>query len=233
VLLERVQEALPECELVAACGMTETAGIYAISDRADSVETRATAQGKPCPGVEIRIIDVDTGADVGPGVIGEILVRGYNVMEGYYQDAEKSAATLDADRWLHTGDLYSWTTEGQVVFHGRLKDMLKVGGENVAAIEIESFIARHPSVDWVEVVGAPDPRLDEVPVAFVEVKAGHLVTESELIEFCQGKIARYKIPRAVRFVEPGTWPMSATKINKRALRAQLAEQPLAQPEPAR
>jgi fatty-acyl-CoA synthase/long-chain acyl-CoA synthetase len=233
VLLERVQDALPECELVAACGMTETAGIYAISDREDSVELRATAQGKPSPGVEVRIIDIETGADVGPGVIGEILVRGYNVMEGYYRDPEKTAASLDQDRWLHTGDLYSWTPEGQVVFHGRLKDMLKVGGENVAAIEVESFVARHPAVLCVEVVGAPDPRLDEVPVAFVEVRPGHAVTEAELIEFCQEKIARYKVPRAVRFVEPGTWPMSATKINKRALRAQLAEQLLAQPEPAR
>jgi acyl-CoA synthetase (AMP-forming)/AMP-acid ligase II len=233
VLLERVQGALPDCELVAACGMTETAGIYAISDREDTVELRATAQGKPTPGVEVRIIDIETGEDVGPGVVGEILVRGYNVMEGYYRDPEKTAASLDEDRWLHTGDLYSWTPEGQVVFHGRLKDMLKVGGENVAAIEVESFVARHPAVLCVEVVGAPDPRLDEVPVAFVEVRPGHAVTEAELIEFCQGKIARYKVPRAVRFVEPGTWPMSATKINKRALRARLAEQPLAQPEPAR
>ena len=233
VLLERVQTALPGCELVAACGMTETAGIYALSDRTDSVDLRSTAQGKPCPGVEIRIIDVDTGHDVGIGVIGEILVRGYNVMEGYYGDPEKTAASLDGEHWLHTGDLYSWTPERHVVFHGRLKDMLKVGGENVAAIEIESFLARHPAVQCVEVVGAPDPRLDEVPVAFVEVKAGHAVTDAELVEFCQGKIARFKIPRAVRFVEPGTWPMSATKINKRALRAQLAQTPLPAPEPVR
>jgi fatty-acyl-CoA synthase/long-chain acyl-CoA synthetase len=233
VLLERVQGALPGCELVAACGMTETAGIYAISDRTDSVDLRATAQGKPCPGVEIRIIDIETSQDVGTGVIGEILVRGYNVMEGYYRDPEKTAASLDEDRWLHTGDLYSWTPEGQVVFHGRLKDMLKVGGENVAAIEIESFLARHPAVQCVEIVGAPDTRLDEVPVAFVEIRAGHMVTEAELIEFCQGRIARFKIPRAVRFVEPGTWPMSATKINKRALRAQLADASLPSPELAR
>lgn len=222
VLLERVQDALPACELVAACGMTETAGIYAISGRDDSVALRATAQGRPYPGVEIRIIDLDSGADVGPGVIGEILVRGFCVMEGYYRDPEKTAASLDADGWLHTGDLYSWTPEGHVVFHGRLKDMLKVGGENVAAVEIESFLARHPAVECVEVVGAHDPRLDEVPVAFVEVRAGHELTERELIEFCTDRIARYKIPRAVRFVEPGTWPMSATKINKRALRAMLA-----------
>jgi acyl-CoA synthetase (AMP-forming)/AMP-acid ligase II len=214
VLLERVQDALPSCELVAACGMTETAGIYAISDRTDSVELRATAQGKPCPGMEIRIIDIETGQDVGPGIVGEILVRGHSVMEGYYRDPEKTAASLDDDRWLHTGDL------------------LKVGGENVAAIEIESFLARHPAVQCVEIVGAPDPRLDEVPVAFVEVRPGHDITEAELIAFCQGQIARFKIPRAVRFVEPRTWPMSATKINKRALRAQLAEAVSAAPEPA-
>ena len=222
VLLERVQDALPNCELVAACGMTEAAGIYAISDRDDSNELRATAQGRACPGVEIRIIDIETGHDVEPGVIGEILVRGYNVMEGYYKDPTKTAESLGSDRWLHTGDLYSFTVEGQVVFHGRLKDMLKVGGENVAAIEIESFLARHPAVQWVEVVGRPDPRLDEVPVAFVEVRGGHSLTPDELVAFCTDRISRFKIPREVHFVDPGTWPMSATKINKRELRARLA-----------
>ncbi|MCO5546619.1 hypothetical protein L7F22_000049 [Adiantum nelumboides] len=161
------------CELVAACGMTEAAGIYAISDPDDDVELRARAQGKACPGMEIRIIDVDTGVDVGSGVIGEILVRGYSVMEGYYQDPDKTAQSIDAEGWLHTGDLYSFTVEGQVAFHGRLKDMLKVGGENVAAVEIEAFVARHPAVEWVEVVGRPDLRLDEVPVAFVELRDGH------------------------------------------------------------
>ena len=222
VLLERVQDALPGCELVAACGMTEAAGIYAISDRDDSNELRATAQGRACPGVEIRIIDIETGHDVEPGVIGEILVRGYNVMEGYYKDPAKTAESLGSDRWLHTGDLYSFTVESQVVFHGRLKDMLKVGGENVAAIEIESFLARHPAVQWVEVVGRPDPRLDEIPVAFVEIRDGHSLTADELVAFCTDRISRFKIPREVHFVDPGTWPMSATKINKRELRARLA-----------
>jgi fatty-acyl-CoA synthase/long-chain acyl-CoA synthetase len=221
VLLERVQHALPACELVAACGMTETAGIYAISNRADSNELRATAQGQACPGVELRIVDVDTGQDLGPGVIGEILVRGYNVMDGYHKASDLTVHAIDRDGWLHTGDLYSFTPEGQVAFHGRLKDMLKVGGENVAAVEIESFLARHPAVQTVEIVGRPDSRYDEVPVAFVELKAGHLTTEAELVEFCDGQIARYKIPRAVHFVQPGDWPMSATKINKRELRTRL------------
>lgn len=222
VLLERVQTLLPGCELVAACGMTEAAGIYAISDPDDAVELRARAQGKACPGMEIRIIDVETGDDVGPGVIGEILVRGYSVMDGYYRAQEKTAESIDADRWLHTGDLYSFTPEGQVAFHGRLKDMLKVGGENVASVEIEAFVARHPAVEWVEVVGRPDPRLDEVPVAFVEVKAGHAVTEAEILEFCAGRIARYKVPHEIHFLSADEWPRSATKINKNGLRARLA-----------
>ncbi|MFC5952682.1 class I adenylate-forming enzyme family protein [Pseudonocardia lutea] len=222
VLLERVQTLLPGCELVAACGMTEAAGIYAVSDREDDVDLRSRAQGKACPGMEIRIIDVESGADVGPGVIGEILLRGYSVMEGYYRAPEKTAEALDADGWLHTGDLYSFTREGQVAFHGRLKDMLKVGGENVAAVEIESFVARHPAVEWVEVVGRPDPRLDEVPVAFVEIRAGHTVTEAELLDFCAGRIARYKVPRAFHFLTADEWPRSATKINKNELRARVA-----------
>jgi fatty-acyl-CoA synthase/long-chain acyl-CoA synthetase len=155
-------------------------------------------------------------------VIGEILLRGYSVMEGYYRAPEKTAEALDADGWLHTGDLYSFTPEGQVAFHGRLKDMLKVGGENVAAVEIESYVARHPAVEWVEVVGRPDPRLDEVPVAFVEVKAGHVVTEAELLGFCAGRIARYKVPRAIHFLTADEWPRSATKIDKNELRARVA-----------
>ncbi|MFE3137317.1 class I adenylate-forming enzyme family protein [Streptomyces scopuliridis] len=223
VLLERVQSVLPEAELIAACGMTETAGIYAISDWNDSIETRATAQGKPYSGMEIRILDLETGEDAEVGVIGELLVRGFCVTEGYYHDPEATSAAFDEERWLHTGDLYSWTPEGQVAFHGRLKDMLKVGGENVAALEIESFLARHPAVRCVEVVGAPDPRLDEVPVAFVEVRDGCTVTAEELMRFCRGRIASFKIPRAVRFIEPGGWPMSTTKINKRALRRMLNE----------
>ncbi|GAA4535109.1 class I adenylate-forming enzyme family protein [Pseudonocardia xishanensis] len=225
VLLERVQAAFPGCELVAACGMTETAGIYAISGPDDSQELRATAQGAACPGIEIRIIDMFTGEDLADsGVPGEILVRGYNVMEGYYKDPEKTAETLDGQGWLHTGDLYSWTPEGHVAFHGRLKDMLKVGGENVAAVEIESFLARHPAVEWAEVIGVPDPRLDEVPVAFVELKAGQAATAEDLIAFCRGRIARFKIPREIHFLGPGEWPMSATKINKRGLRALLDSQ---------
>ncbi|MFC9838732.1 class I adenylate-forming enzyme family protein [Rhodococcus sp. NPDC127530] len=222
VLIEEVQNLFPAAELMAACGMTETTGIYALSEPDESFEERSGAQGKPVPGIEIRIVDPFSCAEQPVGVPGEILIRGYCVTEGYYKDPEKTAEAIDSDGWLRTGDLYSRTESGCLEFHGRLKDMLKVGGENVAAIEVESFLCEHPAVLTAAVIGRPDDRLDEVPVAFVEVREGHQLTEAELIEFCDGRIGRYKVPRAVYFVEAGAWPMSATKINKRGLKAQLS-----------
>lgn len=222
-LIDRVQETFPQVELIAACGMTETAGIYAVSTRDETAGERAEAQGKAVPGVELRIIDAETQRDLPDGEMGEILVRGHCVMTEYYRDAERTEEALDADGWLHTGDLYSRTPDGRVIFHGRLKDMLKVGGENVASVEIESFLCQHPSVRMASVVGRPDPRLDEVPVAFVELEAGQSLTQEELIAFCEGKISRYKIPAEVRFISGEEWPMSTTKIDKRGLRARLNE----------
>ncbi|MBY8860385.1 acyl--CoA ligase [Nocardia sp. CA2R105] len=226
VLITQVQNLFPDAELVAACGMTETAGIYALSEPDETFEDRSGAQGKPAPGMQIRIVDPETGTEQPVGVPGEILIRGYCVTDGYYKDPVKTAEAFDSDGWLRTGDLYSRTDSGCLVFHGRLKDMLKVGGENVAAIEVESFLCEHPAVLTAAIVGRPDDRLDEVPVAFVETRSGATLTEKELIAFCEGKISRYKIPRAVFFVEPGNWPMSATKINKRELRARLTAPPL-------
>lgn len=169
----------------------------------------------------MRIVDLETGEEAAPDAVGEILVRGYCVMDGYYRSPEKTAEALDAEGWLHTGDLYARAADGQLTFHGRAKDMLKVGGENVAAIEVEAYLCSHPSVRIAEVVGRPDPRLDEVPVAFVELRPGASASEAELIAFCQGRIAGYKVPRAVFFMAEGEWPMSATKVDKRALRARL------------
>ena len=213
----------PQTEWMQACGMTETAGIFALCGPDETLEQRTISQGMAVPGVEVRIVDPETGEDLPDGAVGEILVRGYNVMEGYYRSPDKTAEALDADGWLHTGDLYAKAADGQLTFHGRAKDMLKVGGENVAAIEVEAYLCNHPAVRIAEVVGRPDPRLDEVPVAFVELRLGHSATPEELIAFCQGRIASYKVPRDVLFVLEGEWPMSATKVDKRALRARLAE----------
>lgn len=220
-LVDRAQRTFPEAEFMQACGMTETAGIFALCAPDETPEQRTISQGKPVPGIEVKIIELDSGAEAAPDIIGEILVRGYCVMDGYHRSPEKTAEALDNDGWLHTGDLYARGADGQLTFHGRAKDMLKVGGENVAAIEVEAYICSHPAVKLAEVVGRPDPRLDEVPVAFVELRPGHSATAQELIDFCQGRIASYKVPRAVFFMDDGEWPMSATKVDKRALRTRL------------
>jgi len=222
-LMHRVLAALPQTELLQACGMTETAGIFAITGPEETIKQRATTQGHPSPGIEVRIRDLEGNGEAPRGKVGELMVRGYCVMDGYYHDPKKTAEALDEDGWLYTGDLYSREADGCLIFNGRLKDMLKVGGENVAAIEVEAFLCQHPAVKWAEVVGLPDPRLDEVPAAFVELRAGEQLEAEALIEFCKGKIASYKVPRQVHFLKAEDWPMSATKVDKRALRTRLAE----------
>jgi fatty-acyl-CoA synthase/long-chain acyl-CoA synthetase len=223
-LVERTQKLFPDAEIMQACGMTETAGIFALCGPDEPLEERARSHGKAVPGVEVKIVDQETGHECPTDTIGEILVRGYCVMSGYYRAPEKTAESLDCEGWLHTGDLYAKSANGSLTFHGRAKDMLKVGGENVAAVEVEAFLCSHPAVRIAEVVGQPDPRMVEVPVAFVEVRPGHSVGADELIEYCVGKIASYKVPRAIYFITEDNWPMSATKVDKRALRARLTRQ---------
>jgi acyl-CoA synthetase (AMP-forming)/AMP-acid ligase II len=220
-LVDRVQDLLPRTEILQACGMTETAGVFALSDPTDDRWTRSNLQGRAAPGVELRIIDTDTGADAPDGTMGEIWVRGFCVTEGYYGYPEQTAAALTSDGWLRTGDLYTRHANGNVLFGGRLKDMLKVGGENVATMEVEAFLCSHPDVKLAEVVGLPDPRLDEVPVAFVELRAESAATPEDIIAFCRNRISSYKVPRRVIVLAADEWPMSATKVDKRALRERL------------
>jgi fatty-acyl-CoA synthase/long-chain acyl-CoA synthetase len=222
VLLRSIQALFPMAEHLNACGMTETAGAYAISARDDTPDLRQNTGGRAVSGMEVKIVDPTTGAEQPRGESGELLVRGYCLMQSYYKDPVKTAEALDTDGWFHTQDLYIHTATGHLLFNGRLKDMMKVGGENVAAVEVEAFLCEHPAVKLAEVVGMPDPRLDEVPIAFVELTVGHDVSDSELIDFCRGRIANYKVPRAIHFVESGQWPMSATKVDKNALRRRLA-----------
>ncbi len=221
-LVARAQALLPHTEFLQACGMTETAGIFAISAADDSRADKARLQGRPVPGVTVRIVDPETEAELPAGRMGEIWVRGYCTLDHYHNAPEKTTEAIDGRGWFRTGDLYERLADGQLKFCGRLKDMLKVGGENVAAVEVESFIALHPDVQTVQVVGRSDARLDEVPVAFVEAVPGAGLDEAGIIDFCSGSIARYKVPRAVYFVAPGEWPMSLTKIDKRVLRAWAA-----------
>ena len=220
-LVDRVQDVLPRTEVLQACGMTETAGVFALCGPDEDRQSRSTTNGRPSPGIEVRIIDPDNGADCADGIMGEIWVRGYNVMDRYWDSPEKTAETLTEDRWLKTGDLYTRLPSGSLIFGGRCKDMLKVGGENVAAIEVEAYLCTHPAVKIAEVVGRPDSRLDEVPVAFIELRQDLTADEAALIAHCKGRIANYKVPRAIHFMAADDWPMSATKIDKRALRLRL------------
>lgn len=214
---EMLAKALPNCVQVGTYGLSEAAGTVCTSSLDDSYTTRTTRLGRPLPGVQVRIINA-YGKDLGPGEKGEILVRSPGVLDGYYKDPVKTADTL-RDGWLHTGDVGSLDGDGNIMFHGRTKDMLKVGGENVAAAEIESFIGSHPAVKLCQVVGAPDPRLVEVPAAFIELHAGASLTVQEVLDYCRGKISSFKVPRHVRFVTQ--WPMSTSKIQKYKLRQQL------------
>jgi fatty-acyl-CoA synthase len=218
-IMDAMLKALPNAIQVGTFGMTETAGTVSTSMLTDSLKQRVSGLGKPLPGLEVRIVDIETGADLGPNQRGEVLVRGYSTLEGYYKDPVKTAAALDKEGWYHTGDIGSRDADGVMMFHGRTKDMLKVGGENVAAAEIEACLQRHPAVKLAQVVGIPDPRLVEVAAAFVELKPEGKVAAEELIAHCKAQIAGFKVPRHVRFVTE--WPLSTSKVQKFRLRDQL------------
>ena len=219
---EAMLKAMPDAIQVGTFGMTETAGTVTTSMLTDPLSERVGRLGRPLPGMEVRIVDHDTGLDVPRGARGEVLVRGYGTLEGYYKDPEKTAAAIDAEGWYHTGDVGSIDTAGTMMFHGRTKDMLKVGGENVAAAEIEASLQRHPAVKLAQVVGIPDARYAEVPAGFVELKPGEVTTAQELIAHCKAEIAGFKVPRQIRFVTE--WPMSTSKIQKFRLRDQLLKE---------
>lgn len=212
---EAVKAAMPHTIQVGTYGLTEAAGTVSTSRLSDSYETRTERCGTPLDEWEMRIVDPETGRDCAAGERGEIVLRGTNMLKGYYNAPEKTAEAL-RDGWFYTGDIGSIDAGGNVMFHGRTKDMLKVGGENVAAAEIEAMLQTHPAVTLAQVVGLPDDRYVEVPAAFVELADGASVTEAELIAHCKGKLASFKIPRHVRVVSE--WPMSTSKIQKFRLR---------------
>ena len=219
-VLRRFQEAFPQAVQTGAYGLTEAGGVISFNHPDETLEQRLGGCGQVFPGIEIKVVDPDTFVEVPAGERGEILIRGYSLFDGYYKAPEKNAESF-VDGWFRTGDLCSVDEGGRIAFHGRLKDMLKVGGENVAAVEIESFLARHPAVKLAQVVGVPDEHLLEVAAAFVELNPGCECSEAELIDFCKGAIAGFKVPRYVRFVDE--WPMSSTKVQKYRLREAFLE----------
>jgi fatty-acyl-CoA synthase len=220
--LKAMAARVPQAVHVSCVAMTESSAFLALGRLDDPLDARLTTGGHPMPGMSVRVVDPDTGADLPPDTPGELLFRGPTAFDGYFRDPEATAATIDAQRWVHTGDVVTVDADGRVTFRTRLKDMLKVGGENVSAAEIENHLLTHPAVGVVAVVAAPDARYVEVPAAFVQLAPGAEVTAEELIAHCVGRIASFRVPRYVRFVSE--WPMSGTKIRKVALRASIADE---------
>jgi fatty-acyl-CoA synthase len=218
---EAMTRAMPHTIQVGTYGLTEGAGTICTSNIDDSFALRTERLGVPLDEWEVRIVDIETGKDCAFGERGEIVTRGPNMLRGYYKSPEKTAEAL-RDGWFHSGDIGSFDENGHIMFHGRTKDMLKIGGENVAAAEIESMLQSHPAVQLAQVIGVPDARYVEVPAAFVELAAGAVASEAELIAHCKGKLASFKIPRHIRFIEE--WPMSTSKIQKFRLRTELVEE---------
>jgi fatty-acyl-CoA synthase len=218
--MERMQQMLPQAVQVSMVGMTESAGSICIGSIGDSLHSRTRTSGRPLRGMEVRVIDPATGEECPRGVPGELLFRGVTRFIEYYRDPATTASVIDDEGWAHTGDLVRQEEDDTVAFMSRLKDMLKIGGENASAAEIEGYLITHPGVAMAAVVAAPDARYGEVPAAFVKKVAGSDVTEEELIEYCMGSIATYKVPRYVRFVDD--YPVAASaKIQKFVLREQI------------
>ena len=202
---------------ISGFGMTETWLGVSLCSIDDDETHRCETSGYPGIGFEIRVVDPETGADKPVGVPGELLVRGRCVMLGYYKKPEETAASYTADGWFKTGDIVTWLEDGYIRLLGRHKDMLKVGGENVDPMETEGLLLEHPAVRQVAVIGLPDTRMSEVPVAYVERAPGVVLEAEDVTDFCRGKVASFKIPRHVIFVD--TFPMTASgKIRKADLR---------------
>ncbi len=221
-VMKRVVDQMNMAEVTIAYGMTETSPVSFQSSTDDTLERRVSTVGRIFPHVEAKIIDED-GRIVAPGETGEFLTRGYSVMQGYWDDPERSAEAIDAAGWMHTGDLAIINAEGYGNIVGRVKDMVIRGGENVYPREVEEYLFRHPKIQDVQVFGVPDPKYVEEICAWVILNAGETATEDEIKEFCKGQIAHYKVPRYVRFVDE--FPMTVTgKAQKFIMRDSMIEE---------
>ena len=215
-LIRRIRDELGLESVVTGYGLTEATGLVTTCHHGDDSEVIATTAGPPLPGIEVAVVD-DTGAVLPTGEPGEILVRGHTVMLGYLDDPEQTAEAIDADGWLHTGDIGLLTGAGNLVITDRKKDLFIVGGFNAYPAEIESLMTAHPAIGQVAVIGVPDDRLGEVGMAFVIQRPDTTVSEDELVDWCRNQMANYKVPRFVRFV--AELPLNASgKVLKHELR---------------
>jgi acyl-CoA synthetase (AMP-forming)/AMP-acid ligase II len=219
-IMRRIVDELGARECVAGYGLSEASPNVAHSCWWEPEEVRLASRMRPQPGVEIRIVSED-GVDRPADEPGEIMVRGWNVMRGYFDKLEETAAALSPDGWLSTGDLGRLGTDGRLEFLGRVKDMVRVGGENVSPAEVEDILHRHPAIRQAAVVGVPDPRLTEVTAAFVIPKEGAACDPAGVIAWCKDKMAGFKVPRHVWIVGDfeAIGMTASSKVQKKPLAA--------------
>jgi fatty-acyl-CoA synthase len=222
-VMKKVRSLMHMDEVAIICGMTETSPVSTQTAPDDPFEKRITTVGRVHPHLEMKIVDPDTGTIVPRGTPGEQCTRGYSVMLGYWDDEAATSRAIDSTGWMHTGDIAVMDDDGYVSIVGRIKDMIIRGGENVYPREIEEFLNRLPEISDVQVIGVPSERYGEEVMAWIKLRDGATITEAQLIEACNGSIARYKIPRHWRIVD--SFPMTVTgKIQKYRMREIAAEE---------
>jgi fatty-acyl-CoA synthase len=222
-VMQRVVSDMHLSEITIAYGMTETSPVSCQSSTDTPLDKRVSTVGQVQPHLEVKIVHPDSGEVMATGQSGELCTRGYSVMHGYWDDPAKTAEAIDAEGWMHTGDLATMDAEGYVNIVGRIKDMVIRGGENIYPREIEEFLYRHPAIQDVQVVGVPDAKYGEELCAWVIVKPGQALDEDAVRAFCKGQIAHYKVPRYIRFVD--AFPMTVTgKIQKFKIRDAMKDQ---------
>jgi fatty-acyl-CoA synthase len=221
-VMKQVVDVMGASEITIAYGQTESSPVITQTRTDDPLELRVSTVGRALPETEVRIVDVDTGEDCAPGEQGELWTRGYLVMKGYYKMEDKTREVIDDDGWLHTGDLAVMDERGYVKITGRAKDMIIRGGENIYPREIEEFLYTHPDISDVQVYGVPDEKYGEQVAAAVKKRPDSDLSEEDVKDYCREKIARYKVPAYVDFVEE--YPMTASgKIQKYKLREAAVE----------
>jgi fatty-acyl-CoA synthase len=221
-VMKRCIEKMHMSEITIAYGMTETSPVSFQSAVDDPIERRVSTVGRIQPHIEVKIVDRD-GRIVPPGTPGELVTRGYSVMRGYWADEARTKEAIDAGRWMHTGDLATLDADGYCNIVGRIKDMVIRGGENIYPREVEEFLYTHPKIMDVQVFGVPDPKYGEQLCAWIRLRAGEELTAVEVVGFCRGQIAHYKIPQHIHFVD--SFPMTVTgKVQKFLMRQKMIEE---------
>jgi fatty-acyl-CoA synthase len=216
-VMKKVNSDMHACEITIAYGQTESSPVITQTRTDDALELRVATVGRSLPDVETKIVDIETNETLPPGKQGELCTRGYHVMKGYYKMPEETARAIDSDNWLHTGDLAIMDENGYCKITGRIKNMIIRGGENIYPREIEEFLYTHPKISDIQVYGVPDKKYGEQVMAAVILKKGQTMVEDEVRDFCRDKIANYKIPKYVKFVDG--YPMTASgKIQKFKMR---------------